>query len=160
MTKEQFLKQLDKAFSGLPKEEKEELLQYYKEYLASAALEGENMDQVLQEIGTPEQVAKAYLEANSEVPLEKKAYRGLVVKGWWKRVIINSLFLVGFLLSCLLIIGGMASIFFLLVDIWSFKQILLFQIFEMLISIGIVYLSIIGVRQLWQTYIIRKGRFL
>lgn len=74
-------------------------------------------------------------------------------------MVINSLFLVGFLLSCLLIIGGMASILFLLVDIWSFKQILLFQIFEMLISIGIVYLSIIGVRQLWQTYIIRKGRF-
>lgn len=81
MTKEQFLKQLDKAFSGLPKEEKEELLQYYKEYLASAAHEGENMDQVLQEIGTPEQVAKAYLEANSEVPLEKKGLPGTSRKG-------------------------------------------------------------------------------
>ncbi|WP_088809795.1 MULTISPECIES: DUF1700 domain-containing protein [Listeria] len=160
MTKHQFLKELDKAFSGLPKEEKEELIQYYEEYLDNARLEGKTEAEILEELGKPSQIAEAYLEANSVVPLEQKAYEQLALKGFWKRFFIQFLFIGGLLLLGIICLSSFVSIFLLLADIIFFRQIILFQIFILLFAIGVLYITILGIRQLWFIYTTRRGRFL
>ncbi len=160
MAKHQFLKELDKAFSGLPKEEKDELIQYYAEYLDNARLEGKTEEEVLDELGKPSQIAEAYLEANSDIPLEQKAYEQLALKGFWKRFLIQFLFIGGFILLGIICLSSFASIFLLLADIIFFRQIILFQIFILLFAIGVLYIAILGSRQLWLIYTTRKGRFL
>lgn len=160
MTKYQFLKELDKAFSGLPKEEKEELIQYYKEYLDNARLEGKTEKEVLNELGKPNQIAEAYLEANSDIPLEQKAYEKLALKGFWKRFVISAFFIIGFVFLGIICLVSIASLFLLVLDMVFFRQVLVFQIFVLLFSVGVIYMSILGIKQLRHIYTTRKGRFL
>lgn len=159
MDKQKFLKELDKAASGLPKEEREELLQYYDEYLTNALLEGKSEETIRQEIGSPAQIAGAFIEASSEEEIEKKAYKRMARLGWLKRTSTSLWFA---FLACLLLLfflGGIASIVFLGIDVVLFQQIHVFQIFMALLGAGISYLAFLVLKILYKFYLTRKGRF-
>lgn len=56
MTTSEYMKELSKHLRKLPKEEKEEALQYYTDYFADAG--PANAEAVMKELGTPKDIAK------------------------------------------------------------------------------------------------------
>lgn len=54
MNKEEFMKELEYLLQDIPEEEKEDALEYYRDYLEEA---GEEEEQVLREFGSPERIA-------------------------------------------------------------------------------------------------------
>lgn len=64
MTKYEFLGDLSRLLSNLPEDERKQAMKYYEDYFADAGEEREK--EVLQELGTPEDVAKLLLEESSE----------------------------------------------------------------------------------------------
>ena len=66
MTKERYMKELEKKFSGLPNKEKEEWLSFYEESIDDRLEEGKSMDEIIIEIGEPDDVLKDVLK---EIPL-------------------------------------------------------------------------------------------
>lgn len=64
MTKYEFLGDLSRLLSNLPEDERKQAMKYYEDYFADA---GEAREQdVLQELGTPKEVAKLILEESSD----------------------------------------------------------------------------------------------
>lgn len=55
MRKEEFFKQLEYLLQDIPDEDREEALEYYRDYLAEAG--SENEEQAIEEFGSPERVA-------------------------------------------------------------------------------------------------------
>lgn len=53
MTKEEFLIRLKKKLSAIPKDEADEAIKYYEEYLSEA----ENIEEAIKDLGTPENVS-------------------------------------------------------------------------------------------------------
>ena len=66
MNKEIYLKELEKKFSGLPDKDKEEWLSFYEEGINDRLEEGKSMDEIVNEIGEPDEVLKEVLK---EIPL-------------------------------------------------------------------------------------------
>ena len=62
MSKEEFLSQLEHQLSGMPENEKQEALQYYRDYFEDAGKEKEG--EVLAALGSPEDVARNIREEN------------------------------------------------------------------------------------------------
>ncbi len=56
MRKEEYLQKLEQLLYGIPAEDREEALQFYRDYLEDA---GENAGEVLRSLGTPEELAKS-----------------------------------------------------------------------------------------------------
>lgn len=54
MSKEEFMKELEYLLQDIPEEEKEDALEYYRDYLEEA---GDQEEQVLKEFGSPERIA-------------------------------------------------------------------------------------------------------
>ena len=71
MNKNEFLKQLDQLLSDFPEEERREAMEYYVEYFDEAGPEKE--DEVLKELGSPQEVANHIREELAE--------KGLVLAG-------------------------------------------------------------------------------
>lgn len=71
MNKNEFLKQLDHLLSDFPEEERREAMEYYVEYFDEAGPEKE--DEVLKELGSPQEVANHIREELAE--------KGLVLAG-------------------------------------------------------------------------------
>ncbi|WP_434309284.1 DUF1700 domain-containing protein [Hominifimenecus sp. rT4P-3] len=75
MTKEDFLKELEYMLQDLAEEEREEALQYYRDYLEDAGPEEEGA--VLQELGSPARVAamiKAGLDGSEQGEFSESGY--------------------------------------------------------------------------------------
>lgn len=60
MTKEQFLFQLEQQLLDIPQEEREEAMEYYRDYFDDAGKENE--DRVMEELGSPKKVAASIKE--------------------------------------------------------------------------------------------------
>ena len=82
MTATEFLTQLDAALLGLTRDERENALEYYREYLADA---GENADEAAEALGSPQSVAERIIaEADgtaepglsADIPYQKASYDG------------------------------------------------------------------------------------
>ena len=56
MRKEEYLQRLEKLLYNIPAEDREEALQFYRDYLEDA---GEAVDEVLTALGTPEELAQS-----------------------------------------------------------------------------------------------------
>lgn len=70
MTKYEFLGDLSRLLSDIPKEEREQALSYYEDYFADAGKENE--EAILEELGTPQEVAKQILEeSEQEIPVSQ-----------------------------------------------------------------------------------------
>ena len=52
-----FIQNLEKLLEGLPQKEIRGALSYYEEYLTDAAEAGENLDEILEKLGSPEEIA-------------------------------------------------------------------------------------------------------
>ena len=59
MEKEEFLAELERLLSGIPEQEREEALKYYREYIEEAG--PENEAQALRELGSPRRIAAAVM---------------------------------------------------------------------------------------------------
>lgn len=69
MTKKAYLKKLENLIQALPEEERKEALEYYSAYFDDA----DDDEKVFQELGKPEELAKAIIEKFSCVPAKKNS---------------------------------------------------------------------------------------
>ena len=69
MTKKAYLKKLENLIQALPEEERKEALDYYSAYFDDA----DDDEKVFQELGKPEELAKAIIEKFSCVPAKKNS---------------------------------------------------------------------------------------
>ena len=72
MKREEFMLKLESLLQDISKEEREEALQYYKDYFDDAG--AENEDSIIKELGSPEKVAKTLKEDIGENPSEDSEY--------------------------------------------------------------------------------------
>lgn len=73
MNKEEFLSQLEAHLSDMPENEKQEALQYYRDYFEDAGMEKEN--DILASLGSPAEVAKNIREENQSGEWTELGYR-------------------------------------------------------------------------------------
>lgn len=64
MNRKQFMKELERLLNDIPASEREEAIQYYNDYFDDAG--AENEAQVIEELGSPAQVARTIREGMSE----------------------------------------------------------------------------------------------
>lgn len=69
MTKKQYLKKLEQNIQALPVEEQKEALSYYSDYFDEA----DDDDKVIEELGSPEELAKTIIDKFSCVPAKSRA---------------------------------------------------------------------------------------
>ncbi len=60
MTKEQFLQTLENRLSGVPKEERKDILHDYLEHFEEAALDGRSEEETVRNLGDPVKLAKSH----------------------------------------------------------------------------------------------------
>ncbi len=72
MNKEEFLSQLEVHLSDMPENEKQEALQYYRDYFEDAGMEKEN--DILASLGSPSEVAKNIREENQSGEWTERGY--------------------------------------------------------------------------------------
>lgn len=73
MNKEEFLRQLETQLSGMPENEKQEALQYYRDYFEDAGSDKEG--EVLASLGSPADVARSIREENVGGEYTENGYR-------------------------------------------------------------------------------------
>lgn len=81
MNKTEYLARLAALLAGLPPAEREDALRYYADYLDAA---GEDADEAIRALGSPEQVAQSILnerEENSRAGSRRKGLEGLAIVG-------------------------------------------------------------------------------
>lgn len=75
MNKEQFLARLEKRLRRIPQEERENIMLYYQEYFEEAGPEQEQ--EVIQELGSPDQIAADMIGEFAVKELNKGSNKGL-----------------------------------------------------------------------------------
>lgn len=83
MNKEQFLKELQKAISKLPKDEQAEIVQDYKEYFEIGQLEGKTEMEITKSLGHPKHIGKDLVATYQIEKVEKDATIGNFMKATW-----------------------------------------------------------------------------
>lgn len=73
MNKEEFLSQLETHLSGMPENEKQEALQYYRDYFEDAGKEKEK--EILESLGSPAEVAENIRVENRNGEWTERGYR-------------------------------------------------------------------------------------
>lgn len=73
MNKEEFLSQLETHLSGMPENEKQEALQYYRDYFEDAGKEKEK--EILESLGSPAEVAENIRVENQNGEWTERGYR-------------------------------------------------------------------------------------
>lgn len=76
MSKKEFLDKVEYLLRDIPREEREEAMQYYRSYFEDAGIEKEQS--IIEELGSPEKVADAVKADFSSAPVvyEKKTFEG------------------------------------------------------------------------------------
>ena len=77
MNKQQFLARLEKRLCRIPKEERENIMIYYREYFEEAGPEREQ--EIIQELGSPDQIAADMIGEFAVKELDKGSNKGLRV---------------------------------------------------------------------------------
>lgn len=70
MTKLEFVNQLESRLGGIPKDERNGILEYYVEIINDKLENGESEDSILQSLGSPETIARNILSENDMPPIE------------------------------------------------------------------------------------------
>lgn len=68
MTKKEYLRRLKRALYGVPKEERDKLLDYYRELIDDGVESGKSEEEVVSELESPEKVAENFREEMPDVP--------------------------------------------------------------------------------------------
>ncbi|MBE6686778.1 MAG: DUF1700 domain-containing protein [Ruminococcaceae bacterium] len=115
MTKKEFLCELEEALSGIPKEEREERLNFYGEMIDDRIEEGISEEEAVSDLGTVDEVVWQIID---EIPLTKIAKEKMKPKRKlkaWEIVLLA----VGSPLWLSLLIAAFAVIFSLYVSLWA-----------------------------------------
>ena len=86
MRKEEYLQKLEQLLYGIPAEDREEALQFYRDYLEDA---GKDVDEVLRSLGSPEELAKSIQKdlysqyTYNEKNVTKSSGKGKLSAGQW-----------------------------------------------------------------------------
>lgn len=98
MTKEQFLKQLEQKLTKLPAQEREDIIQDYKEYFENAALDDKAESETVQALGSPTKLAKELAATYFIDEVEKKTSAKNIFHAIWATVglgFLNLIFILG-----------------------------------------------------------------
>lgn len=122
MLKKEFLEELKRSLSSaLSKEEIEQHLEYYKDYIESQVRAGKTEEEVIQGLGKPRLIAKTIIDSYDDHEEKyiyegvqehnnadnRKKYKGFSLGGWKARVIILVVIVVAIILF--IAIGGIIS---------------------------------------------------
>jgi len=112
MTKEQFMRDLDKRLSAMPKAEREDILQDYQEHFQFGAEAGKSDAQIIAGLGYPNQIARELL-ADFRIEQAVKSSSGTNL--------LRAIFAVGGLgfLNLVFVLGPAMGIFGVLVGLWG-----------------------------------------
>lgn len=118
MTQNEFLNKLKIHLAKIPKDEQERIVEYYSEIINDKIDEGKMEEQVIAELGTPEQVAQSVLEDYSDtaLPIKRKSHNIGAIIGFSMLIpfiivmlaALGALALAFIVASAGLIIGGIA----------------------------------------------------
>lgn len=134
MSRQMFFKKLIKQIESLPEEEKEDVLTYYNQYFDEAG--SENEEKVIEELGTPEEVASKILEdfnLKNNDKIENVKNKGLPT---WAIVLI-AIFAVP--IGIPLLIALLAVVFALAISIFAIIFSLFVTGFALILSSGLLF---------------------
>lgn len=83
MNKEQYLKNLDKALKRLPQEEREDIIQDFKEHFSIGLEEGKTEEAISDSLGSPQQIAKELLATYHLEKVKTTATTGNILRAMW-----------------------------------------------------------------------------
>lgn len=113
MNEQQFLKQLNNAIQILTADERQDILNDYKEHFAVGKEEGKTEEEIAEALGAPEKLAKEILAIHHVTQAETKATTGNMMRAVWAAVglgFFNLVIVLGpFLGLAGVIIGGWAA---------------------------------------------------
>ncbi|MBR4910122.1 MAG: DUF1700 domain-containing protein [Clostridia bacterium] len=115
MNKQEFLKELEKELSALPREDTEERLAFYNEMIDDMVEEGKTEEQAVAEIGSAADIAKQTL---SGAPAEETENAQGKPKPLLK-VLMIILIILGFPLWFSILIAGVSGVLALYITVWS-----------------------------------------
>ncbi|HEX3043732.1 MAG TPA: DUF1700 domain-containing protein [Bacillota bacterium] len=81
MSKNEFLKKLDKALAEVPENDRKEILYDYEEHFRNASAAGKTEVEIIDSLGDPESIAKQYLTGNSGKKAETKRLFLAIIAG-------------------------------------------------------------------------------
>ncbi len=151
MTKKQFLMALETALRKLPSDEKQEMLQDFEEHFAIGAEEGKSEAEIINALGSPQQIAKETIatyhldqaETNATTGNIFRAVWAVIGLGFFNLVIVLGPFiaLVGIILS-----GWIAGISFISSPLLLFINVMIypasFEILDLFTTLGMCGLGI------------------
>lgn len=83
MTKEQFLKSLEKGLSKVPDEEREDILRDFEEHFISGEEEGKSEAEIIAALGSPQHIAKELVATYRIDQIESNVSAGNIVRAVW-----------------------------------------------------------------------------
>lgn len=83
MTEEQFFAELTAALRGLPPEERDDILQDFREHFAAGRAEGRSDEEIARSLGSPRQIARELLAARHVERPETRVMAGNVLRAVW-----------------------------------------------------------------------------
>ncbi len=98
MTKKQFLNQLDSALKSLPADERQDILQDYREHFVIGMEKGNSEEEIAASLGSPTQIAKELLAAYHLEKVETTTSTGNILRAMWAVVglgFLNLVFVLG-----------------------------------------------------------------
>src|SRR5690625_2055425 len=151
MTKKQFLQQLDAALRKLPKDEREEILQDFKEHFAIGQEEGKSDEELIASLGSPQHIAKEMIATYHVDQIQTNASTGNILRAIWAVIglgFLNLVIVLGpFIALIVLIAGGWVSgVAFIASPLLVFINISIypgtFEFFHLFFSIGLCVLGL------------------
>ena len=134
MTKKEFLKELKKRLSRLPKKDREERLSFYGEMIDDRVEEGVTEEEAISGIGSPEDISKEILGEGEKASTSESKEKNVPTKG--RGGAMTVLLILGSPVWLPLLIAAFAVILSLYAVLWSLV-ISLFAVFASLFASGI-----------------------
>jgi|SRR5690625_1005052 len=83
MTKEQFMSILNKHSTRLPEKEREEVMRDFEEHFAIGYEEGKTDEEIIEGLGSPQQIAKELVATHHLGQMESKSSAGNIIRAVW-----------------------------------------------------------------------------
>src|SRR5690625_3562804 len=83
MTKEQFMSILNKHSTRLPEKEREEVMRDFEEHFAIGYEEGKTDEEIIEGLGSPQQIAKELVATYHLGQMESKSSAGNIIRAVW-----------------------------------------------------------------------------
>ena len=159
MTKQQFLTALEKALHKLPKEEKEEMLQDFEEHFAIGEAEGKSEQEIIAALGSPQQIAKETITANSYDQTSTNMTIGNMMRAIWAGIGVGFFNLVIVLGPFIAVLGLILSGWILGISLISAPLLFVvniivypssFELFELFLTIGLCGFGIFTIMGMYE----------